>query len=127
MNILLVGNDNSTNKVIGDILESQNDINFQSWPIEGVINKLNQETTAFIDVLIVDLPSFNESATVMLKKLVGIKSVLAVLAIHIYKTPSLVKALLDVGATGYLTQDTNEEKLLKALKSISKGRRYVAA
>lgn len=126
MNVLLVGRDTSTNNVISEILEAQNDISFRFWPTKDVINKLYHEAAGFIDVLIADLPSFSESAPKAIKKLASIESVLAVLAIHIYTSSSLVDVLLDAGAAGYLTQDTNEEELLKALRSISEGTRFVS-
>lgn len=127
MNILLVGKDTSINKVISDILENQNDINYRYWTPGDIFNKLKKETAGSIDVLIADLPSFSKSAPTTLQELAGIESVQAVLAIHIYTTSSLVDVLLDAGATGYIAQDTNEEELLKALRTIAEGRRFVAA
>ncbi|WP_347987039.1 response regulator transcription factor [Methylomonas sp. AM2-LC] len=77
------------------------------------------------DILLLDMamPEPNGVDLIARIRAIGIKLPILVLSMH--NDPQIVRLTLQAGASGYLTKDTEPEKLLKVIREIAAGGEYI--
>lgn len=78
-----------------------------------------------VDVLVLDVDMPRMSATDTLKKLSGRRPSISVLVLSGYPPEVYALSMLKLGAAGYLAKDCLPEEIVEAVRTVSKGRRFI--
>ena len=79
------------------------------------------------DVVLLDISMPGGSGLDVLKQVKAEKPDLPVLILTMYPETQYAVRALRAGASGYLTKDSLPDELVKAIRTVSQGRRYVSA
>jgi DNA-binding NarL/FixJ family response regulator len=79
------------------------------------------------DVVILDISMPGKSGLEVLKDLKQLKPNLAVLVLSMYPEEQFAMRVLKAGAAGYLTKESAPEELVKAIRKVYAGERYVSS
>lgn len=123
INTVLLGHLTPVNKTILQFLEDDENIRIQHLPSES--EEELRALSSSVDVLIVDVKSLSQSPMQLIKYLRGSGRFKSIIVINSLSSWRLAELLLDAGANGYLTQDTNEEEIIEAITSINQGKPFV--
>ncbi len=77
------------------------------------------------DVLLVDLTMPDTHGPSLVTAVRRGHPDLPILVVTMHDTPAVVRAALQAGATGYVTKDSNPDRLIEAIRAVVAGRRYV--
>lgn len=78
------------------------------------------------DILILDISMPGKSGLDVLKELKLIAPGIKVLIMTIIPEEQLAKRTLKAGALGYITKDSDPEELLKAIRKVASGKKYIS-
>lgn len=77
------------------------------------------------DVMLIDLSLPGLSAFEVTRRLSQANSKVGIVVIAVHAKPPCPNRLLDAGARGYLTKDCDSGELIRAVKAVARGDRYV--
>ena len=80
-----------------------------------------------IDITLLDLSMPKQSGIDVLKRLKSLKPDMAVLILSMYPEEQYAVNMLRAGASGYLTKESAPEKVITALRTVRKGRKYISS
>jgi len=87
---------------------------------------LNKVLKNDYDVLVLDISMPGRNGLDVLKQLKSLRPELPVLVLSIYPEAQYAVRTLRAGAAGYLTKQSAPEELVKAIRKVSRGRKYVS-
>ena len=90
---------------------------------QDVLEKVRAETW---DVVILDISMPDRSGLDILKQLRSERPKLPVLVLSMYSEDQYAMRVLKAGASGYLTKDSAPDELVKAIRKVVSGGRYVS-
>ncbi len=99
-------------KIVGEANNPEDTINFIT----------NNEA----DILILDINLPGMSGLDILKQLKLFKPALHVLILSMYPEEQFAERTLKAGASGYLTKETATDELIKAIRKVAKGGKYIS-
>lgn len=79
-----------------------------------------------VDVLVLDINLPGKSGLDILKQLKAFKPDLHVLILSMYPEEQFAERTLKAGASGYLTKETATDELIKAIRKVAKGGKYIS-
>lgn len=79
-----------------------------------------------VDILILDLNLPGKSGLDILKHLKSLKPDLHVLILSMYPEDQYAERTLKAGASGYLTKESATEEMIKAIRKVAKGGKYIS-
>lgn len=79
-----------------------------------------------VDILILDINLPGKSGLDILKQLKIFKPDLHVLMLSMYPEEQFAERTLKAGASGYLTKETATDELIKAIRKVAKGGKYIS-
>lgn len=91
---------------------------------QEVLNKVIKQK---YDVVVLDISMPGGSGIEILKQLKKVRPNLPVLILSIHPEEQYAVRLLKAGASGYLTKESAAEELVKALRKVAKGRKYITS
>ena len=91
---------------------------------QEVLDKVRAETW---DVVILDISMPDRSGLDILKQLRSERPKLPVLVLSMHSEDQYAMRVLKAGASGYLTKDSAPDELVKAVRKVVRGGRYVSA
>jgi DNA-binding NarL/FixJ family response regulator len=91
---------------------------------QEVLDKVRAETW---DVVVLDMSMPDRSGLDILKQLRSERPKLPVLVLSMYSEDQYAMRVLKAGASGYLTKDSAPDELVKAIRKVVSGGRYVSA
>ena len=80
-----------------------------------------------IDVTLLDLSMPKQSGIDVLKRMKSLKPEMAVLILSMFPEEQYAVNMLRAGASGYLTKESAPEKVVTALRTVRKGRKYISS
>ncbi len=89
-----------------------------------VMDKLNKHN---YDLIVLDVALPGRSGLDILKDIKNQKPKLPVLVLSMYPEEQYAVRVLQIGASGYLTKESTPEELIKAIRHISIGKKYVSS
>ena len=128
MKILLLGRDNSITHTVEDMLNSA-----EGW-VSKTINELtkdgqiqvqNVQNRAVFDIIVANLSGFPESPKTIIEQIAGQFPAIPILVLYSYGQESLIRPLLERGATGYLQVGSSETKLFEAVQKVSDRQEHI--
>lgn len=78
-----------------------------------------------VDVVILDLSMPRLSGTELLRRLLDARPGLRVLVVSMYSEEQFGRAVVSLGAAGYLTKDRADRHLLQAVRTVARGRLFI--
>ena len=93
---------------------------------DGVI-ALNMIRSKKWDVVLLDINLPDKNGIEILKAIKQINSALPVLMLSMYSEEQYAVRAMRAGAAGYLTKDAAPDELVKAIRQVAEGRRYINA
>ena len=90
---------------------------------QEVLDKVRAETW---DVVVLDISMPDRSGLDVLKELRAERPALPVLVLSMYSEDQYALRVLNAGAAGYLTKDTAADDLVKAIRKVVSGGRYIS-
>lgn len=106
------------------IIDSEPDMRVIGQAIDG-ISTLACLQTQQPDVVLIDLTMPNTHGTSLVASIHRSYPQLPVLVVSMHDTPSVVRAALQAGATGYITKDSHPDRLIEAIRTVAAGDRYI--
>jgi two-component system invasion response regulator UvrY len=91
---------------------------------QEVLDKVRAETW---DVVVLDISMPDRSGLDVLKQLRSERPKLPVLVLSMHSEDQYAVRVLKAGASGYLTKDSAPDELVKAIRKVVSGRRYVSS
>ena len=88
-----------------------------------VLDKLNKHN---YDLIVLDIALPGRSGLDILKDIKNQKPKLPVLVLSMYPEEQYAVRVLKAGASGYLTKESAPNELIKAIKQITQGRKYIS-
>lgn len=88
---------------------------------------LNMALNNEYDVVLLDLSMPNRSGLEVLKELKSQKPEIKILVLSMYSEEQYAVRVLKAGAAGYLTKKSAPEELVKAVRQVSLGRKFVSS
>jgi two-component system invasion response regulator UvrY len=79
------------------------------------------------DVVLLDISMPGRSGLDILKQLKTERPTVAVLVLSMYSEEQYALRALKAGASGYLTKESAPDKLIEAIRMVSRGRKYISA
>ncbi|MFP4042549.1 MAG: response regulator [Bacteroidia bacterium] len=124
--ILLVDDHVIVRKGIKQLLEETTDIQVESeaGTAEEMFKKINNK---HFDIVILDISLPGRSGLDALKQLRKSLPELPVLILSMYPENQYALRVMKSGAAGYLTKESVPEELIKAIKKINRGKKYISA
>jgi len=89
---------------------------------QEVIDKISKN---YFNLVILDITMPGKSGLEVLREIKGQKPKLPVLILSMYPEDQYAERVLKAGASGYLTKDSAPDELVKAIRQISQGKKYV--
>lgn len=108
------------------ILESEGDVAFVGEAEDGE-DMLKKAREGGYDIVLLDISIPRRGGLEALKQLASEIPSLPVLVLSVYAEEQFALRALRAGARGYLTKENASNELLKAIRQISRGRKYLSA
>ena len=89
---------------------------------QEVIDKISKN---YFNLVVLDITMPGKSGLEVLREIKGQKPKLPVLILSMYPEDQYAERVLKAGASGYLTKDSAPDELVKAIRQISQGKKYV--
>lgn len=77
------------------------------------------------DAILVDLTMPNTHGTTLVASIRRSHPELPILVVSMHDTPSVVRAALQAGASGYITKDSHPDRLIQAIRTVVGGESYI--
>jgi DNA-binding NarL/FixJ family response regulator len=77
------------------------------------------------DLLLLDMTMEGVSGTELISHVKAIKATLPILMLSMHKVPQVAILALRAGADGYITKDSEPERLLDAIRKVASGSKYI--
>lgn len=106
------------------IIDSQSALCVSGMAMDGVSTLARIEDTS-CDVLLLDLAMPAPSGPELIGLIRRRKPDLPLLVISMHNDPSIVRASLQAGASGYITKDSDPDILVQALRCVMAGEHYI--
>jgi two-component system response regulator NreC len=106
------------------LITAQADMSVVGEARDGLeVVRVATETQPDVAILDVEMPHSGEQAV---RRLLESSPNLKVLILTMYDDPSLVRRLLEAGASGYVVKDALGDELMTAVRAVREGRRYIS-
>lgn len=126
MKTIIVGQETQINETLMELLAAQPGFTVKIYTPKMLENKDTEteirETEP--DLLILDISGYDKKPVECVKEIKEKKLSKALIAMHVYTSPHLIKPLIEAGADWYLPSSTTEEELLTAIEKINEGQNY---
>lgn len=86
---------------------------------------INQIEGLQVDVVLADISMPDGSGIEMTRKLKELNSKIQVLALTMHEDISMIRKMIDVGASGYILKRTNMNEILEAIRVVAEGGKYL--
>jgi len=126
MTTILLADDHAIVRAgLRNILEKENDFQIigEVENAFAAIEFIQSNDCAFI-ILDINMPG--KSGLEALKEIKKLKPQMKILILSIYPEESFALSAFEMGASGYLTKDSTSNELVKAIRTINGGRKYVS-
>ncbi|HTR81119.1 MAG TPA: response regulator transcription factor [Bacteroidota bacterium] len=103
--------------------ESDLEVLGEASSAEGIFQFLRNATC---DVLLLDVTMPGRSGLDIIKDLKGLAPVMHILVLSMHPETQFAVRVLEAGASGYLTKESASDELVKAIRKVARGGRYVS-
>ena len=110
---------------IRGIIEDYHDLQFVAEAESGE-KLLNLLTTKEVDVVILDISLPGRSGLDIIKQIKASNSGLHILVLSMHPAQQYAIRMLKSGASGYLFKDSSPDTLIKAIRTVAAGKRYIS-
>lgn len=126
INIIIIADQSPRAEVLASMIAGCVEVPAEITVIRPADVKITEDTQN-VDLCIIDLMSSDGPVLNTITNLRDNQPQAKIIALHIYKTPELVKPLYDIGINGYLFHDLSRKDLAAALDVVLNGGVYVPA
>lgn len=106
------------------LLDNHDEIVFTDYAISGK-EALEKISISKPDVVLLDVNMPNMNGFETCKKILQLDSEIKVIAISMHKESSLIKLMFGNGAKGYVLKNASQKEVIKAIKAVYNGKKYV--
>lgn len=106
------------------LLDNHDEIVFTDYAISGK-EALEKISISKPDVVLLDINMPNMNGFETCKKILQLDSEIKVIAISMHKESSLIKLMFGNGAEGYVLKNASQKEVIKAIKAVYNGKKYV--
>lgn len=106
------------------LLDNHDEIVFTDYATSGK-EALEKISISKPDVVLLDVNMPNMNGFETCKKILQLDSEIKVIAISMHKESSLIKLMFGNGAKGYVLKNASQKEVIKAIKAVYKGKKYV--
>jgi two-component system, NarL family, invasion response regulator UvrY len=124
--ILLVDDHKIVRQGLRNIIELENDLEVADEAASGV-EALNLIRKHQYDIVVLDISMPDKNGVDTLRDLRHIAPDLAVLALSGYAEEQYALNLMRSGCQGYLSKDADSDEIIKAIRTIANGKKYISA
>ena len=127
INVLLADDHVILRKGVIEILETASDIKVVAEASDGAVAlNLVQDKSLNLSIAVIDLNMPEIHGLDLLKQISSIKPDLPVLVLSMYPEDQYARRVLKNGGAGYLTKESAPDDLIKAIRRIIQGGRYIS-
>ena len=125
MKAVIIGKNKAINDALGELLKENIACNIYHILPQNVLTNTDYDQLKNAEILLIDLNSSFTNSQLFVKELHEINPNAKIIALHIYKDLTLIKAIINAGASAYLLVNTNQNELVSAIKEISNGNTFI--
>ncbi|WP_242083634.1 response regulator [Aestuariivivens sediminis] len=107
-----------------ELLKNHNDVEVVNCASDGVELLEFIKTDNNIDIILLDITMPNMDGFEVLKRLKHLNNTIKPIVISMHDAGNYIAKCAKKGAYGYLLKNTDQEELLKAVRMVSKGKKY---
>ena len=90
---------------------------------EQIFHRLNHEVP---DILLLDINMPRMNGIEVTEQIRKKYPTIQIIALSMYKQPSYINRMIKLGARGYILKDEGKESILEALRTVSRGEKYLS-
>lgn len=126
--IVFIGKQNQTNTIISEVLNANFDAEATFYGLDEILGKSHLSKSTSVALIILDLNTTSgfDTAPKNIKRLNRQFKDIPLLVIHPYDGEKLIKPLAEAGAHGIISITPPTGKLLKAVKALLNGERFIS-
>jgi DNA-binding NarL/FixJ family response regulator len=126
MKTVIIGQNNDVGKAFTTLLSEQPGFSVSYVGYDKPVLSAAVAHLEIADLIILDLSSAKASTRFLISEIREVFPKAKIIALHIYKEISLVKPILQAGASAYLPVDTSRVELLDSIDKILQGESYIS-
>ncbi len=126
MKIAVIGQNIGVRKAISESLNEETDFEVCAVDYEKPMNTNEIKKLGDADIIVIDLTSIKKNTRLLIAEIREVFPKPKIIALHIYNELSLVRPIMQAGASAYLLVDKSRNEMKDALAAIQKGERYVS-
>jgi DNA-binding NarL/FixJ family response regulator len=126
MKVVMLGNSNLINNEVVDILRNGFTQNVTAIKINAHPESKNLKCLYKAELIIIDLTSTNANSRILIGEIKELAPESKIILLNIYNQKTLIKQLIDAGASAYLHIDVLHKHLLTALTTVLENENYIA-
>lgn len=125
MNTIIIGDNESISAAVSELLVEERICNFTFLKPSTLFSNGHKSAVYEAELILIDLSSTIRYSREFVKRVRMIQPTAPIIALHFYKDLSLVREIIDAGATAYLLVNTSLTELRNALEEIRNGNTYI--
>ncbi len=127
MNAVIIGKENDVRNAIAAMLNEQPGYRVSYIGYDEPVMSSSVAHLEIADLIILDLSTAKASTRFLISEISDVFPKAKIIVMHIYKEISLVKPIIQAGASAYLPIDTSRKELLDAVSKILDGDHYISS
>ena len=125
MKTVIIGDNESISTAVSELLVEQRVSDFAFLKPSTLFSNGHKSVVYDAELILIDLSSTIRYSREFVKRVRAIQATAPIIALHFYKDISLVREIIDAGATAYLLVNTSQAELGNALQEIKAGNTYI--
>jgi len=77
-----------------------------------------------VDIILLDINMHEVNGIIAAKQIINFYPVIKIIIVSMYKRPTVIKELIELGVDGYILKDAGKGELLRAIKMVLKGEKF---
>jgi len=126
MKIAVIGQNIDVRKAISESLNEEIDFEVCAMDYKNPVRDNEIEKLEDADVIVMDLTSIKKHTRLLIAEIREVFPKPKIIVLHIYNELSLVRPMLQAGASAYLLVDKSRAEMKNAIAAIQKGGQYVS-
>jgi len=126
VNTIIIGDNESISTAVSELLVEERVCDFTFLKPSTLFSNGHKSAVYNAELILIDLSSTIRYSREFVKRVRIMQPTAPIIALHFYKDISLVREIIDAGATAYLLVNTSMTELRNALQEIRNGNTYIS-
>lgn len=126
MTLVMLGNNDLVNNAVVDIVQSELADEIVSIKLDAPPETKNLKYLYHSDLIIIDLTSTDNYSRILIGEIKELAPKSKIILLNIYNQKTLIRQMIDAGASAYLHIDVLHQHLIAAINAVLKNETFIA-